>query len=158
VTGNQLMAIGLLIGFGVYGYQATGFERSLSVDVVGPHLFPILIAGLGSALAVLLIVQDYMKKTIGGSVSETDSYQFDNELIKLVPWLLMLAYVLMLYLFGFYVASFAFLISLGWWFGIRSIVRLLVYSTGVVAVSALLFRTALDMLLPEAALAWTFGF
>lgn len=71
---------------------------------------------------------------------------------------MMLGYVFLLYLFGFYVASFAFLVSIGWWFGIRPIIRLLVYSASVVAISGLLFSSALDMILPEAVVAWNLGF
>lgn len=157
MTANKLTGAVLLIAFGLYGFHATGFERALSVDIVGPQLFPIIIAIAGSALAALLLIQDRLKKTDGSPKAERIQPQFDIELAKLVPWLLMLAYVFLLYLFGFYVASFIFLVSLGWWFGIRSPVKLVIYAAGVVAVSALLFRTALDMLLPESTLALSLG-
>lgn len=157
MTANKFTGVVLLIVFGLYGYHATGFERALSVDIVGPQLFPIIIAIVGSALAALLLVQDHLKKTEDPSTAELVQLQFGIELEKLVPWLLMLAYVFLLYLFGFYVASFIFLVSLGWWLGIRSPVKLVIYAVSVVAVSALLFRTALHMLLPESTLALSLG-
>jgi hypothetical protein len=134
-TPGRAVCGALLIVFGT----VLGLSRHYPHDA---RLFPSIAGGAGLLLTVLLIIVD---KPAPDPVEHAATTPGRTAIALLAAPV----YAFLVWLAGFYVASFAVLIVLPWVLGFRRALILLAVALGGVAVLAGLFAGAMDMSLPQ---------
>jgi putative tricarboxylic transport membrane protein len=126
----------------VYGWQSTHFSAALEVDVVGPAFFPKILAGFGLILGILLFAERSPEAADG------DADQSRSDLEAFVPAAMLLAYVLLLELIGFPVATLGFLAATFRYLGYPSWKGAFVLAAIITAIVFCLSYLVLEIRLP----------
>ena len=146
-TGDQVAGAVIVAFFFLYGWKATTMRRSLAADVIGPDTFPLLVAGLGVLLGTLLAIRSSLRRLEEGPL------RIDPALVStLIPWLMVLAYAVGVYVIGFEIASAIFLIASVRWFSRVRLLSAAIYAVVFVGIIHVTFVVMLGMVLPEGTL------
>ena len=142
LSGERIVAL-LFLGLVVlYGWEGSKFTAALQVDVVGPALFPRILAVAGLLLGLMLLLKAPRRQT------EESEMGAGQHLVILVPVLLLLGYVLVLEPVGFPLATIVFLVVSFKYFGQPSWKGAILYSLVITTAVFMLFYYGLDLKLP----------
>lgn len=97
--GSIAIGVGFLILSLLFIHQASLLPGPLAEDEVGPARFPYILGGIGAALAVILIVQEWLRRTRAKGEAEAFSWR------SLAMIGLCVAYVVAIAWIGYYVAT-----------------------------------------------------
>jgi putative tricarboxylic transport membrane protein len=142
LSADRVAALLFLALVTVYGWQGSKFTAALQVDVVGPALFPRILAGFGLMLGLALLVRAPRRE------AEADTATARDHLIVLVPVLLLLGYAMALEPAGFPLATAVFLAVSFKYFGQPSWKGAILHSLVITAAVFALFYYGLDLKLP----------
>jgi len=144
----------VLIAFGLgYGYLTAGLPRRSLPNTPDPSFFPWIITAALLILAGALLVQGLAARR--GARDEPD--RAGGLRAPTVFLVLFVAYVAMLPLVGFVVASVPFFAALMWLFGERRAAWLAGYSVALPVLLVVAFRNGLQIPLPAGVLAAWLG-
>ena len=105
LSGDRLVAVAFILILLPYWYQSLSMTASLESDVVGPDLFPKLIAVFGIILSIILFIGTSFSKVTGGKIQKERKESFEN----ITPLFFLLIYALSIEKIGFPVGTFLFL-------------------------------------------------
>lgn len=146
-TADTLIGI-VLVGFAVAVFLASGAFSGQAVQVYGPEMFPRAISVLLALCAVGLIVQ-----ARAGRVRALDEPPGVRGLAKVAAAVgLCLAYIQIMPILGFPIATPVFLACLIWFLGLRRTLPVLGIAIAIAAVAWVLFTQLLLVPLPEGGL------
>lgn len=140
LVADRIAAVLFVAVFAAYGIAGQSIRASLETDVVGPGLFPGIIAVLGVGLALIMLVKP-------GPTADEHRVHFDA--VALAPAGLLLAYVLSLEFVGFPLATAVFLAAAFKYLGCPGRIRPVIYSVVSTAALVGLFHYSLGLWLPR---------
>lgn len=125
-TGERLFVLFFFLLLTVYTGATLQFREVMVEDVVGPRTFPIFIIVISFALVLAYVIKEIRGKSEDEDLprgesapppqdSEADppiSYHLADHMGTMMPWVLIVAYALLLEPIGFIPATFLFVVSL----------------------------------------------
>jgi putative tricarboxylic transport membrane protein len=152
---DSATALLLIVFFAAYGLYGSTFRSTLGVDVIGPNFFPEAVSVLAVFLGCVLLVQSQLRQArlarSGGDAAPGKAASRLDPAI-LVPFALLLVYVLVFDWLGFPVSTFLFLAVASRFLGCRSWFVAIAFALIATLVSAGLFQYAFDADLPTGAI------
>ena len=144
----------VLIAFGAgYGYLTAGLPKRSLPNTPDPSFFPWIITACLLVLSMALLVQGLRARRATPDAADTAG-SLRSPTVFLV---LFVAYVAVLPLTGFVIASVPFFAVLVWLYGERRWGRICAYAVAVPVVLVLVFRHGLQIPLPTGVLAGLLG-
>lgn len=145
--------IGLgLLGACVVLYWQTGAIPTPPFVPLGPALYPRIVLILLAALAVWLILADILARPKGPQVQSKPAASRPNYRLVLICFVVFGGYVIGLSLLGYLLATFLFVLGLGWIMGARQtreLPKLLALAAGTTLATYLIFEKYLHVFLPR---------
>lgn len=141
-SGDRVAALLFLALVALYGWEGSKFTAALQVDVVGPTLFPRILAVAGLLLGVILLVKAPRRQADEKAIGAREHFAV------LVPILLLLGYALALEPAGFPLATAVFMAVSFKYFGQPSWKGAILYSVAITLIIFVLFFYGLDLKLP----------
>lgn len=148
---DSAIGLGLLLLCGALSWQAGTIPTPPFVPV-GPAFYPRIILGLLAALALWLILEDALTAPRRrGRAAGPPGSRLNYRLVA-IGFLVFGGYVIGLSLLGYLLATFLFVLGLGWVLGprgVRALPRLAAVAAGTTVVTYLVFEKYLHVFLPR---------
>jgi hypothetical protein len=144
------IGLGLLVACGLLYWQ-TGAIRTPPFVPIGPAFYPRIVLVLLTALVVWLILEDLLTRTPRPGTAATPASGRNYRLVA-ICFLVFGGYVIGLSLLGYLLATFLFVLGLGWIMGPRTrreLPTLLAVAAGTTLATYLIFEKYLHVFLPR---------
>lgn len=148
---DSAIGLGLLVLCGALTWQAGTIPTPPFVPI-GPAFYPRIILGFLAALAVWLILEDALAAPRRTGRATPPAAPRLNYRLVVVCFLVFGGYVIGLSLLGYLLATFLFVLGLGWVMGpreVRELPKLAAVALGTTVVTYLVFEKYLHVFLPR---------